>query len=58
MLTVKLLQTRQKIRILGSESRVYKKWQTSAVIREILDSNLETGRYGPESGVSRIIRES
>ena len=44
MLTVKLLQTTQKIKILGSDCRVYKKWQTSAVIREILDSNLETGR--------------
>ena len=44
MLTVKLLQTTQKIKILGSDCRVYKKWQTSAVSREILDSNLETGR--------------
>ena len=31
---------------------------TWAIIREISDSNLETGRYGPKSGVSRIIRES
>ena len=31
---------------------------TLAIIREISDSNLETGRYGPKSGVSRIIRES
>ena len=37
MLTVKLLQTTQKIKILGSDCRVYKKWQTSAVIREIFD---------------------
>jgi len=29
-----------------------------AIIREISDSNPETGRYGPKSGVSRIIRES
>ena len=29
-----------------------------AIIREISDSNLETGRYGPKFGVSRIIRES
>ena len=29
-----------------------------AIIREISDSNLETGRYGPKSGVSQIIRES
>ena len=31
---------------------------TLAIIREISDSKLETGRYGPKSGVSRIIRES
>ena len=31
---------------------------TLAIIWEISDSNLETGRYGPKSGVSRIIRES
>ena len=29
-----------------------------AIIWEISDSNLETGRYGPKSGVSRITRES
>ena len=40
------------------KSRVYRKWQTLAIIREISYSNLETGRYGPKSGVSRIIRES
>ena len=28
-----------------------------AIIREISDSNLETGRYGPKSGVSPIIWE-
>ena len=48
----------QKIKILGSERRVYKKWQTLAIIQEIFDSNLETRRYGPVSGVSRIIWES
>ena len=31
---------------------------TLAIIREISDSNLETGRYSLKSGVSRIIRES
>ena len=31
---------------------------TLAITREISDSNLETGRYGPKSEVSRIIRES
>ena len=29
-----------------------------AIIWEISDSHLENGRYGPNSGVSRIIRES
>ena len=29
-----------------------------AIIREISDSILETRRYGPKSGVSRIIQES
>ena len=31
---------------------------TLAIIREISDSNLETVRYGPKSGVSQIIQES
>ena len=34
-------------KISWSESLVYKKWQTWAIIREISNSNLETGRYGP-----------
>ena len=41
-----------------SESRVYKNWQASAIIRQISYyrySNLETGRDSPESGVSWII---
>ena len=29
-----------------------------AIVREISDYNLETGRYRPKSGVSRIIQES
>ena len=28
---------------------------TLAIIGQMSDSNLETGRYGPKSGVSRII---
>ena len=48
----------QKITILGSENWVFKKWQTSAITWEIFNFNLETGRHGPESGVSWIIRES
>ena len=39
------------------ESWVYKKWQTSAIIWKISDSNLQNGRYGPNSGVSQIIRK-
>ena len=35
------------------ESLVHKKWQTSAIIREISDSNLETRRCGPKSGVPK-----
>ena len=31
---------------------------TVAIIREISDSNMETGKYGPKAGVSRIIWES
>ena len=31
---------------------------TLAIIQEIPDSNLETGRYGPKSGDSQIIQES
>ena len=31
---------------------------TLVIIWEISDSNLETGRYSPKSGVSQIIRES
>ena len=40
------------------ESWVYKKWQTAAMIREIFNSNTDTGRNGPESGVSQIVRKS
>ena len=29
-----------------------------AIVREISDYNLETGRYRPKSGVSQIIQES
>ena len=54
MLTVNYFKPSKKIKILGSESRVYEKWQTAAIIREIFDSNLETGRYGPKSVVSQI----
>ena len=56
----RLCQTTQKSwKFIVGKSSLLKKWQTSAIIREILYSiNLETGRYGPKSGVSRIFRES
>ena len=54
----KSLKQRKIFEILLSESQLYKKWQNSAIIQGISYSNLETGRYGPKSGVSRIIRES
>ena len=57
MLTEKYLKQREIFEISLSESRIYKKWQTSAIIREISDSNLETGRNGLKCGVSRIIWE-
>ena len=57
MLTVRQLKQSKIFKISLAESRIYKKWQTSAIIREISDSNLETGRNGSKSGVSRIIWE-
>ena len=43
------------VEILWSESSpsLLKKRQTSAIIGEISNSNLETGKNGPKSGVSR-----
>ena len=58
MLTVRQLKQRKIFEISLSESRIYKKWQTLAIIWEISDSNLETRRNGSKSGVSQIIRES
>ena len=43
MLTVTIAQI---FEISLSESRIYKKWQTLVIIREITDSNLETRRNG------------
>ena len=51
MLTIKLLKQRKIFEISLSDSRIYKKWQTSAITREISDSNLETGRNGSKSQV-------
>ena len=58
MLTVRQLKQSKIFKISLSESRIYKKWQTLAIIREISDSKLETRRNGSKSGVSRIIWES
>ena len=52
MLTVKQLKQRKIFEISLPESQIYKKWQTSVIIREISDSNLETRRNGSKSGVS------
>ena len=38
MLTVRQLKQSKIFKISLSESRIYKKWQTSAIIREISDS--------------------
>ena len=56
MLTV--AQITQNILPLMVEKSSLQEIATLAIIWEISDSNLETGRYGPKSGVSRIIRES
>ena len=56
MLTVKLLQATQK----NYNFKVGKLsiQEMANFAGEIFDSNLETGRYGPESGVSWIFWES
>ena len=43
-------------KILWSKSLVYKKWQTWAIIREISNSNLETGRYSLNLESPRLSR--
>ena len=57
MLTEKKLKQCKIFEISLSESQIYKKWQTLAIIREISDSNLETRGKGLKSEVSQIIRE-
>ena len=54
MLTLKQFKQHKKIEISLSESRVYKKWETSAIIREVSEIHVETGRNGPKSGVSNL----
>ena len=58
LMLMKWLKQRKIFEISISESRVYKRWQTLAIIREVSGSKLETGRFGSKSGVFRIIRES
>ena len=54
MLTV--AQTTQNIWNFTVRKSSLQEIATLAIIREIPDSNLETGEYGPKSWVSRIIR--
>ena len=61
MLTLKQLRQRKIVEILNTVKKLsteMKKWQTSKIIQEISNSNLETGRYGPKSGLAQIIQES
>ena len=57
-MTVKQLKQLKIFETSLLESQVYRKWQTLAITGEVSDSNLETGRYGPKSGVSQIICNS
>ena len=57
MLTVYSSKNAKYLKFCGWKSSL-QEIATLAITREISDSNLETGRYGPKSGVSRIIRES
>ena len=42
MLREKYLKQRKVLEISLTDSQIYRKWQTLAIIREISDSNLET----------------
>ena len=56
---IKIAQTTQNSwNFTVRKSSLLKTWQTSAIIWKNSYSNLDTGRYGPKSGVSRIIRKS
>ena len=54
----KIAQTMQNIWNFIVKKSTLQENGTSVIIREIPDSNLETGRCGPKSGVSRISWES
>ena len=56
---IKIAQTTQNSwNFIVRKSSLLKKWETLAIIWKNSYSNLDTGRYGPKSWVSRIIRES
>ena len=57
-MTVKQLKQLKIFETSLLESQVYRKWQTLAITGEVSDSNLETRRCGPTSGVSQIICDS
>ena len=57
--STKIAQTTQNIwNFIVTKSTLQEIAKFGAIIREISYSNLETGRYGPKSGDSLIIRES
>ena len=56
MLTV--ARTTQNIWNFMVEKSSLQEIATLAIIQKISESNMETGKYGPKSGVSRIIWES
>ena len=47
-----IIITQNSWNFIVGRSSLLEKWQTSVIIREISDSNLETGRYGPKFVVS------
>ena len=52
-MNIKIAQTTQNSwNFIVGRSSLLKQWQTSGIIREISDSNLEIGRYGPKFVVS------
>ena len=57
-LLLTVAQTTQNIWHFMVGKSILQEIATLAIIQEISDSNLETGRYGPKSGVSWIMRES
>ena len=57
-MTVKQLKQLKIFETSLLESQVYRKWQTLAITGEVSDSNLETRRCDPTSGVSQIICDS